>query len=105
MIYYEWRKNQCKQVFIGNRKILLSGLGEKVERRIYNMIDKSNYTKVGEALYLKFTSEKFQKISGKSFGIGIYEIEESSVPIYIVESTQGDYECVCEFGTEIHEFN
>jgi hypothetical protein len=28
------------------------------------MIDKSNHTKVGKALYLKFTSETFREISG-----------------------------------------
>lgn len=76
------------------------------------MIDKSNHTKVGKALYLKFTPEKFTKISrcesisGQPWEVGkVYNLEECSVPIHIVQSTQGDYECVCEFGTEIHEFN
>jgi hypothetical protein len=76
------------------------------------MIDKSNHTKVGKALYLKFTSETFREISGythKSNGekieVGdILNIQESSIPIHIMDKIQGDYECVCEFGTEIHEF-
>jgi hypothetical protein len=68
------------------------------------MIDTSNYGQVGKALYFRFTSDKFKKLSGKVLELGVYEIEENSVPIHIVESTQSDYECVCEFGTEIHEF-
>ncbi len=68
------------------------------------MIDKSNHAKVGGALYLKLTPEKFKEVSGRDLELGVHNIEESSVPIHIVEYTEGDYECVCEFGTEIHEF-
>jgi len=75
------------------------------------MIDKSNHTKVGKASFLKFTPEKFKNmfrvatVDGKSIEIGdVYNLELCSVPVHILENVQGDYEVVCEFGTEIHEF-
>lgn len=78
------------------------------------MIDKSNHGKVGEALYIKFTTDKFNQcfLLPQDIKDGdIYSLEEvskkfkgiiSSVPIHIDNTTQGEYECVCEFGTEIH---
>lgn len=74
------------------------------------MIDKSNHTKVGKALYLRFSPDSWVRTSCKNDVFGepievgrIYKPVECSVPIHIVGVVQGDYECVCEFGTEIHE--
>lgn len=73
------------------------------------MIDKSNHGQIGRALYLRFTPEKFKEIfkyyvNNEDINIGdTIEIEECSIPIYIVDSILGDYECVCEFGIEVHE--
>lgn len=69
----------------------------------------SNHGKVGKALYVKFTPEKLLERMKGDFKHGdILNIEYlqtknvwSSVPIHIDENTQGEYECVCEFGTEI----
>jgi hypothetical protein len=65
----------------------------------------SNHGQVGKALYLKFTVNKFfyKSIDGKEIKDGdILNIENSLIPIHIDNKTQGEYECVCEFGTEIH---
>ena len=71
----------------------------------------SNHGQVGEALYLKYTSEKLPlKVKNKQFKHGdILSVEylnkftglSSSVPIHIDDNTKGKYECVCEFGIEI----
>lgn len=66
----------------------------------------NNHGQVGEALYLKYSSNKFK---GTKHG-DILSVEYlnncrgvcASVPIHIDDSTEGNYECVCEFGTEIH---
>lgn len=72
---------------------------------------KNNHGEVGEALYVKMTKEKFEKMLGKSTPFENNQIltEEildqygiSSIPVHLDENTQGEYECVCEFGVEIH---
>jgi hypothetical protein len=63
----------------------------------------NNHGKVGEALYLKFTPEEFYKLSNEKHEHGeIFEHCNAAVPIHIDEKTEGNYECVCEFGTEVH---
>lgn len=72
----------------------------------------SNHGQVGKTLYMKFTSEKFKsKIKNGEFKHGdILSIEDlnnmpgisSSISIHIDDNTQGNYECVCEFGTEVY---
>ena len=71
----------------------------------------NNHGKVGEALYLKFTPQKLSfRIKNKQFKHGDILSTEylnnlpgmgSLIPIHIDDNTQGNYECVCEFGTEI----
>ena len=72
----------------------------------------SNHSQVGKALYLKYTTEKFPiKVDDdREFKHGdILSVEylnningvTSLIPIHIDDNTQGNYECVCEFGTEI----
>lgn len=73
-----------------------------------------NHGKVGEALYLKFTVDKFNQCFKDPQNIkdgDIFSVEECDkrfngfyafIPIHIDNTTQGNYECVCEFGTEIH---
>lgn len=71
---------------------------------------KNNHGKVGEALYLKFTPEKFKELSGGEHKHGeILSSEQSwklygatGIPVHIDKDTKGNYECVCEFGTEVH---
>jgi hypothetical protein len=86
---------------------------------IVDMIDKSNHGQVGVALYIKFTAMKFLSITSKARAEDVYDgqvfypedkilIEygiSSSVPIYIDNNTQGDYEVVCDHGVEVHEYN
>jgi hypothetical protein len=65
-----------------------------------------NHGKVGEALYLKFTPEVFYKLSKEKHENGeIFDHQNASVPVHIDKDTQGDWECVCENGVEIHYFN
>lgn len=70
------------------------------------MIDKSNHGKLGKALYLKFTVDKFpyKKVDGSLVKDGdVYNnLDNASVPVHIDDTTKGNYECVCEFGVEIH---
>lgn len=65
-----------------------------------------NHGKVGKALYLKFTVDKFfySKVNDKEVKDGdiFNNLPNSAVPIHIDNTTQGNYECVCEYGTEIH---
>ena len=70
-------------------------------------MNSNNHGKVGRALYLKFTLEKFpyKKINGAKVKDGdiFNDLDgRNAVPIHIDNTTQGEYECVCEFGTEIH---
>jgi len=68
-------------------------------------LNKDNYGKVGKALYLKYAVDKFplKTVNGKEVKDGdIYNLENALAPIHIDNTTQGEYECVCEFGTEIH---
>ena len=45
----------------------------------------------------------YKTVNGKEIQDGdILNLENALVPIHINNSTQGEYECVCEFGTEIH---
>jgi len=65
-----------------------------------------NHGKVGEALYIKLTADKFpyKSVNGKAVVDGdiFTNLRNSAVPIHIDNNTQGEYECVCEFGTEVH---
>jgi len=65
-----------------------------------------NHGKVGKALYLKFTVDKFfyKSVNGEEVTDGdIYNnLPNAAVPIHIDNNTQGEYECICEFGTEVH---
>ena len=71
------------------------------------MIDKNNHGQEGQALYLRFTPEKIRELYTYYEDVvevgDTIELEECSIPIYIVDSILGDYECVCENGTEVHE--
>jgi hypothetical protein len=70
-----------------------------------------NHGQVGEALYIKYTSDKLPfRVKGKTFEHGdVLSVDYlnslsgmcTSVPIHIDDNTQGNYECVCQFGTEI----
>ncbi|MFB5758978.1 hypothetical protein [Paenibacillus medicaginis] len=71
----------------------------------------NNHGQVGEALYLKFTSEKMQercpnyKFENGQF-LNAEELNKmpgviAGVGVQIDDDTQGEYECVCEYGTEI----
>ncbi|MCR8994721.1 hypothetical protein [Brevibacillus laterosporus] len=79
-------------------------------------IDKSNHGKVGYPLYVKFTVDAFISLSKANpedvYDGKVFSAEEmmkkyhcSSVPVHIDNTTKGDYEVVCEFGTEIHVFS
>lgn len=61
----------------------------------------NNHGKVGEALYLKYSPQKFFELSNEQYKDGEV-IRDRTVPIYIDINTQGNYECVCEYGIEIH---
>lgn len=74
---------------------------------------KENHGKVGKVLYIKMTLAEFNRVSKNNITIpnkttiSIEELEGkygavTAVPIMIDEETQGDYEAVCENGTEIH---
>ena len=77
------------------------------------IIDTSNHGKVGKALYIKYTVDKFNEHFSEPQDIkdgDVFTPEElenkffrvsSIIPIHIDNTTQGEYECVCEFGTEI----
>jgi hypothetical protein len=78
----------------------------------------NNYGKVGEALYIKFTPEGFQErltnkfdfIDGQILSVdeinsGKYGNISASVPVHISNDTQGDYDVVCEYGTEVYFYN
>jgi hypothetical protein len=72
----------------------------------------NNHGKVGEALYLKYTLENFNKSFKNNVNyedkteLSINELSKyglwSAVPVLIDKNTQGNYECVCEFGVEVH---
>ena len=74
--------------------------------------DKSNHGKVGEALFLKFTVDRLKQMGfdkhfklhdGQTLSIEeLGKIGTFAVPIHIDNNTRGNYECVCELGTEIH---
>lgn len=75
---------------------------------------KHNHGKVGEALKVKMTLEKFNEVSGNKNqfpNLTEFTIEElrkyrcyAGVPLIIDESTQGDYEVICENGAEVHYY-
>lgn len=68
------------------------------------------YKDFGEVQYIKYTSETFEKLTKDKLSNGsVVSVDEfnqkyggTSVPIHIDDSTQGNYECVCEFGIEVH---
>jgi len=70
-----------------------------------NIIEASNHGKVGKALYIKYTVDKFplKIVDGKEVKDGdvFPNLPNAIIPVYIDNTTQGEYECVCEFGTEI----
>jgi hypothetical protein len=83
------------------------------------MIDKSNYGKVGDALYVKMTEKTFSDKASRGFHLikdmtvftpeqinsGFFGAIATGIPICIDNNTQGDYEVVCEYGIEIHEWD
>ncbi|MGZ9868228.1 hypothetical protein ACU3L3_07375 [Priestia endophytica] len=74
----------------------------------------SNHGRVGNPILIKMTKEQLKEwAGGKSVDVKHGDVldtctlEEllkcsSSVPILIDENTQGNYEVVCEYGTEVH---
>ena len=77
--------------------------------------NKENHGKVGDALHVKMTIEKFNSVSKNNNTIpnktvlSTEELEKfgasSCVPFVIDEDTQGDYEVVCENDIEVHYHN
>jgi len=68
-------------------------------------MNKDNHGKVGKALYIKYSRNKFpyKSVNGKEVKDGdIFDLDNALIPIHIDDTTQGEYECVCEFGTEIY---
>ncbi len=71
---------------------------------------KTNHGQVGEALCIKITQDKFEKLTGKRMPNGAFiHVDEfnkkygvSTVPFQIDNEAQGDYECVCVYGVEVH---
>ncbi|WP_029191688.1 hypothetical protein [Paenibacillus elgii] len=71
----------------------------------------NNHGQVGEALYVKYSSNQWFKETGDKYPHGYVITPEefgekygvSVVSIHIDDTTQGRYECVCEFGVEVYE--
>lgn len=76
---------------------------------------KHNHEKVGEALFVKMTLEKFNKYFNRQVvvkektEIGIEELGRygisAGVPFIIDEDTIGDYDVICENGVEVRYYN
>jgi len=76
------------------------------------MTEKDNHGKVGEVLHIKMTLEKLNSLIERNIDIpdktklSIEELNKlnvsAGVPLIIDENTKGNYEAVCEYGTEVH---
>lgn len=72
----------------------------------------SNHGKVGKALYIKMTKEKFEDRLGRKSDLCANQLvsEEvlegfgisSDIPFYLNENTKGEYEVICENGVEVY---
>jgi hypothetical protein len=74
----------------------------------------SNHGQVGKVLHITFKpdTEDFKKFgfqdgqvfTAEEFNAGGYGAQVG-VPIHFLSSTVGDYDVVCEYGTEVHFFD